>query len=187
MLQPLVCSARRAKDGAMIQRPTYPCLLVLATILSGCASAGDKYPSLAIRDAERVTGTFETDTAIAPVAVPVPASADLVQRLARLRADATKAHDDFMQAAPRATSLVNAARGAAVASDSWASAQVALADLDSMRSLAAVPLGDLDLLHSDAAVSFESSGAITDTRAEVIALVSELDAVLNQLRAKMPA
>ena len=186
MLQPLVWSARRAKDETMIEHRPYLCLLALATFLSGCASAGDKYPSLAIRDAERVSGTFEAEADMAAPVERVPASTDLIARLGQLRADAVKAHGAFMQAAPRATGLVNSARGSGVASDSWAIAQVALADLDSKRSQAAVPLGDLDLIYTDAAISFETREEISATRADVIALVSELDAVLNRLRARLP-
>ena len=49
-----------------------------------------------------------------------------------------------------------------------------------------MPLGDLDLIYTDAAISFETREEISATRADVIALVSELDAVLNRLRARLP-
>ena len=44
-------------------------LLVAPALLAGCAADTDRYPSLAIRDVERVSGTFEVaegDPAPAP-------------------------------------------------------------------------------------------------------------------------
>lgn len=156
-----------------------------AILLSGCATPQAAYPSLAIRDAERVQGSFGAEAGSAPTAVETPLSADLAARLAQLQTAATSAHRAFLTAAPSAARLVNAASGAAITNDRWASAQVALASLESARSQTAVPLGDLDLMHADAALALQQRGEIQDTRDAVTSLIAEEDAILSNLRAKM--
>ena len=149
--------------------------LLLAATLTACASTGGDYPSLAIRDAERAEGTFEpAEPAEEAPATPAPPSADLLERLAQLETEATAAHRAFLEAAT--------ARGAGVETDSYADAQVALADLDSHRSRAAVALGDIDLLFADATLAFELRDPIVDARNAIIALIAEEDAVLAELR-----
>ena len=64
------------------------CLIAaLGGSLGACATATEEYPSLAIRDAERVTGTLEPapPTPYVPPATP----AAVVDRLDRLAADAS--------------------------------------------------------------------------------------------------
>ena len=161
-----------------------------AILLTACAGQSDSYPSLAIRDVERVEGgrvegSFQPETAALEPIAESPPSADLVERLAQLQNTAASAHRSFMAEAPEATRLVNAAAGTDVTSDRWAGAQVALASLDSARSQAAVPLGDLDLLHADAAIAFEQRQAIQAARMAVIGLIAEEDAILSDLRNKI--
>ena len=165
----------------MHARKLVPPLLALA--LSACASTSDRYPSLAIRDAERVEGTFEADVAATPVPAPAPPSADLLARLAGLRSDAAGAHREFLSLLPQAQRLVAAAGG--VGSDGWASAQVALASLDAARSKAAVPLGDLDVLFVDATIAAELREPIAEARGEVLQLIAEQDAALARLRGRL--
>lgn len=166
---------------AMTLRKLAPPLLALA--LSACAATSGQYPSLAIRDAERVQGTFEQEAAPPLPAPPAAPSADLVARLAGLRQDAQAAHRAFLASAPGAERLARGAGG--TGSDSWASAQVALADLDASRSIAAVALGDLDVMFIDATVADEQRAAIAATRTEVVGLVGEEDAVLARLRGRV--
>ena len=161
-----------------------PALLVLA--LAGCSSTGTEgYPSLAIRDVERVQGSFEPVPAqrLDVPEVEVDLAGGLEARLASLVAQARDAHGEFKAAQPGTERLVAAAGDAAVGSDSWAAAQVALADLDSARSLAAIALGDLDIIHGAAEVQAEDTSAIETARGQVIALVAEEDAILQRLRA----
>ena len=157
----------------------------LLAMLAGCANSAGSYPSLEMRPGERVSGTFEPPAPEAPPPPPAVASADLVARLAELRAEASAAHGDFLEAAPGARRLASAAAGSAIGSDSWASAQVALADLDSARSRAAVPLGTLDILYVDASIANEARSEIDSVRSAVIAMLEEEDAVLAQLRANV--
>ena len=145
-------------------------LLAIApvTLLAACASSGD-YPSLAQRPAERVEGTL---TPAAPDATPAPPpapSADLVERLAALRGEAAARHAEFTAALPVAQRLANAA--GSTGSDSWASAQVALADLDT--------------LWVDATLDGGAREAIGATRSEVESLVRQEDEALARLRARV--
>ena len=162
--------------------------LVAGLALGACAGSGSgEYPSLATRDVERAQGQFDS----APVQrldvpeVEVEGTGPLPQRLAALDAQARAAHGEFMAALPRTERLVRAAGGSAVGSDSWAAAQVALADLDSIRSRASVPLGDLDILFVAASVQADDTNAIAATRDAVIALVAEEDAALERLRGRV--
>jgi hypothetical protein len=163
-------------------------ILLLPTLLTACASAGDgRFPSLATRPGERVTGTLEPP----PPPAPPPATAETGSRLASLRAKALAAHRKFQERRPSADALSRAAQGAAVASEAWSVAQVALADLEAARSEAMIALADLDSLYiaaKAAAVPTGGSGdvdAVEATRGEVIALIAEEDAVLAALRGRL--
>jgi len=154
--------------------------LAMGALLCACASSSDRYPSLAIRDVERASGTFYP---VAPQPIePAAISPDTVSRIEQLVAQARSAHSDFASAAPSARASVNAAAGLGPESNVWAVAQVALADLDSHRSLAAIALADLDLLFANATLEFSERARIDAAREEVIALLAEEDAVLADLR-----
>jgi hypothetical protein len=164
---------------------TFAATLCLVT-LAGCASTGDRYPSLAIREAEireadRVAGEFAVVPPAEPTPLP-PIAPETAGRLGQLRAQAATAHQKFLAAVPGTRSAVAAARGSGITDDRWASAQVALADLDSSRSEAAIALGDLDLLFADAALAQELRDEIVVARTEVTGLIAEEDRVLAELR-----
>ncbi len=153
--------------------------------LAGCASTGDRYPSLSIRDAERVEGEFTVAPPVPVVTPPPPLPADTAGTLTQLRAQANAAHQKFLAAVPGTRRAVTAARGAGITDDRWASAQVALGDLDSARSEAAIALGDLDLMFADAALAQELRDEIVAARNEVTGLIAEEDRVLAELRGAM--
>ena len=153
--------------------------LLLVPLLAACATADGEYPSLAIRDAERVGGTFEP---VAPTPyVPPPTPAAVVDRLARLAADAASAHRAFLAEAPAARSAVAAAGGAAFGSDGWARASVALAGLESARSQAMIALADLDRLMVDAALQGGELERIVAVRDTVTRQVEEQNATIEGL------
>ena len=152
--------------------------LFLCTLLGACATADDgEYPSLAIRDVERVSGT------LAPPApyVPPPTPAAVSDRLTQLASEAASAHRAFGTEAPRARTAANAARGDAVGSETWAVAQVALAALESARSRAMIALADLDRLYVDAAVQGGELTRIAATRDQVIAQVEQQNATIDAI------
>ena len=159
--------------------------LSIASLAGACASAGSDYPSLAIRDAERAEGQFDTGE---PARLDVPTvevdlTGGLDARLSSLVSAAEEAHAEFVSVQPRAAQLVAAA--GSTGSDSWAAAQVALAELDSARSRAAIPLGDLDMIYTSTRVAAEDASAIEAARDRVVTLVGEEDAVLEDLRARI--
>lgn len=165
-----------------------PLLLFAPALLAGCASAGDaRFPSLATRPGERISGTLTP----APAPTPPPATAATGSRLTRLREQALAAHREFEGKRGRAAVLASAAHGAAVASEAWSVAQVALAELEAARSQAMIALADLDALYvaeSAAAVPTAGSGdltAVAATREEAIGWIAQEDEALAQLRGQV--
>lgn len=157
--------------------------MVLALSLAGCSSGAHEYPSLAIRDAERVSGTFVVgDTLIEPAAT----SAEVIESLTGELAAARAGHSRFMQMSDEAERLALAARGADTDSNDWAVAQVALAQLESQRSQSAITLATLDLYYADASLDFTRREQIDDVRNQVLAIVRHEDEVLMRLRGIMP-
>ncbi len=164
-----------------------PALAITGLFLANCAGAGDRYPSLAQRDAELVTGTLAAggngeDNNSPNPAPRAPLYPDIAERIEENLAEARQAHEDFKAAAPSAERQISAARGASNQSNNWAAAQIALADLDSARSAAAIALGDLDLLYADSAIVFAQRAQIEAARNQVSALIAEQDRTLSRLR-----
>ena len=176
--------------------------LASALPLAACATAPETaYPSLAIRDAERASGLYPVPTGdcigaddasdqvegqfepadpapAAPAPMPAPAS-DTLARAAQLEAIAREAHSEFERALPATRTAVRA-RGA-VGSKSWGRAQVAIADLRSIRARTAIPLADLDTLVATRSVGGEPVETIAAARDAVAALVAQEDAALSEL------
>ena len=179
-------------------------LLILAgtAMLGACATAPDRdYPSLGIREAEYTSGQVPlptgdcADTAVAtaarekgqlaaggpdPAPAPPPAlSADLALRVAQLEEQARAAHAAFEDAIPATRSAVRA-RGAQ-GSKSWGRAEVAYANLRSIRARTAIPFGELEMLLATRAVADEPIDEIVLSRDVVIALIDREDSVLAEL------
>jgi hypothetical protein len=158
-------------------------VLPLATALAACASAQSAYPSLAIRPAERATGTFRP-VAAEPVLTPLaPATLDRVSQLA---ADARASHQAFLAQVAGARSTISGARGAATGDDAWARGEAAFADVRAARSKTMIPLADLDRMFVDAATQGEATGGIASARDEVAALVASEDRTVNELATNLP-
>jgi hypothetical protein len=153
--------------------------LLLLPLLAGCATPSEEYPSLALRDAERVTGSFEP-AAPAPY-VPPPTPAAVLGRLDQLAVDAASAHRDFLAEAPAASRTIEAASGAEFGSDAWAAGSVALAGLESSRSKAMIALADLDRLMVDAGIEGGELVRIVAVRDTVTAQVNEENATIETL------
>lgn len=158
--------------------------LLTVMLLAACATPeGEGYPSLAIRGAERVTG--QLDAPAAPSYVPPATPVEVLDRLDQLVALAADAHAEFLSEADRTQRLVSAASGAAVATDRWADAQVALAELELARSDAMVALADLDRLYAEASVEAEETVRIAAAREDVIAMVEAENTVIDSLLATL--
>ena len=168
--------------SAMVCKPVSAsaCGLALILALGACTSTSDRYPSLAIREAERIHGSAQP-VAPAPPPQPVPPSAELAQRLAQLRGEATRSHQAFLSAAPRTRALVNAARGSAVASDPWIAAQASLSGLEVTRNRTMEAMADLDKLLLQAEMEGGAREAVAETQAQVNSLLDEENALVRQL------
>lgn len=166
-------------------------LVTLASCLAvgACASAGGDYPSLAIRDAERPSGS-----AMPVEAVPEPPAAPLTeemgQRIAHSLERARKAHSSFVAGTGNATSAINAARGSGPPADAWIAAQVALADLQSLRSQAVIAQADLDLLFAEERLAepgtvSPTAEALAQARQQVDGWVDEQNRTIARLASQL--
>ena len=158
--------------------------LLLLPLVAACATPAEEYPSLALRDAERISGTFEPAPPTPYVPPPTPAA--VLGRLEQLAAEAASAHRAFLAEAPAARSAVAAASGAELGSESWAVASVAVAGLEGTRSRAMIALADLDRLMVDAAVEGGELARIVAVRDAVTAQVNEQNATIEQLLRSLP-
>jgi hypothetical protein len=158
-------------------------LLTLLPLLAACAAPADQYPSLALRDAERATGTLQP--AEPEPYVPTPPSAATLDRLQQLAARAASANQTFLAALPETRGTVAAARGSEAGGEAWARAQVALAGLGAARSEAMIALADLDRIYVDAAVEGASLDRIAATRDTVAAQVEQQDTAMAELGAAL--
>lgn len=149
-------------------------------LLAACASPAADYPTLAIREEERWTGTFEVDPAPPPPAPTAPATLNELESLAE---QARAAHAEFLAAIPEARNRAIAARGAGVGSNAWSVAQVAIADLESQRSMAMIALADLDRLYVDSSTAGEQTAAVVGVRAEITGLVEQENTLISDLLA----
>ncbi|MCJ2187744.1 hypothetical protein [Novosphingobium beihaiensis] len=176
----------RAKARLPLVPPAILLALPLALLASACSTAG-RYPSLALRDVERAKPVAGDPAP--PVRPLPPASASLVTRLDGLVAIARDADRQFQAQRPAAERAVGAAGD--VGSDSWSTASVALASLESSRSNAMAALGDLDTLYVDARTAgaleeTPSAKAIAAARDQVNGWVAAQDDVIAHLSARLP-
>jgi len=134
-------------------------LAALACVCTAaCATAPGDYPSLAIRDAERVSGTLQPAEPYVPPA-PTPAVMASVEGLVE---QAAAAYESYRGMLAGARSAVQTASGAGVGSEAWARASVAIAGLETERSRVMIALAELDRLHVNAATE---GGALEDLEA----------------------
>nr|WP_166180815.1 hypothetical protein [Altererythrobacter segetis] len=158
-------------------------VLTLIAALAACASAQSEYPSLAIRPAERATGTMQP-VPVEPVLTPL--AQPTLDRVSQLAADARAAHQAFVGQVAGARAAITGGRGAAVGEDAWARAEAALADVRAARSKTMVPLADLDRLYVDAAIYGEATDRIGAARDEVEGLLTSEDRTVDELSANLP-
>ncbi|WP_340589393.1 hypothetical protein [Erythrobacter alti] len=148
-------------------------------LLAACASPSGDYPSLAIRDSERWIGTM--DAAEPQPYLPPAPDASAIDQVGALAAQASTIHAEFLAAESAVRRLATAARGSSAGSDSWASAQVGIADLESRRSQAMIALADLDRVFVETSNAGLSVAQIGDVRSEVVALVEQENAIIADL------
>lgn len=160
-----------------------PLFTAAALALAGCAKDDGVYPSLAIRDAERVSGVFQPVEA--EPFVPAPQGPETLDRVQRLRSEAQDTHKRFLAAAEKARGPVTAARGATNGAEQWSVAQVALADLTGIRSETMIPLAELDLLFVEGQNEGKELAEVESARADVEKLIAEEDRLLDSLNSQV--
>ena len=153
-----------------------------AAVTDGAAAGKDSYPSLAIRPAERPSGTIQPAPP-APEPAPPPISGQTLDEIAQLRAAAADADRRFQAAAQAAQRPVTAAHGAAPGSEAWAVAQVALSEAEARHNEAVAALGRLDQIHVEAQTEGASLTEIEAAVGEVAAQVQAQDAAIDGLEA----
>ena len=162
--------------------------IITVTLSGGAMQQGD-FPSLQKRP-------YEDDSAMVEPAVPVTIisslPADVRNRLDSVVAQSSAAHAQFRALLPVVKQQVDAARGAAVSSESWVVAQTELAALEMVRSPSVEALADMDALYREQLereLANDSSGG-TDiiagqrdaVQAQVDRQQTEIDAMKNLLR-----
>ncbi|MBV1918899.1 MAG: hypothetical protein KUG65_12685 [Sphingomonadaceae bacterium] len=165
---------------------TYFTLLALPLCLNACTAGNSSYPSLAIRDVERVRGTAQPVEPQSPPAPPPPVSEELDVKIVRLLADAERAHKGFLAGSDSVSRTIAAARETTAPADEWVEAQVALADLQSLRSNAVIALAELDQLHAAERIAVPqsptpSATAIAAAIERIGDWVSEEDQLISRL------
>lgn len=154
------------------------CIGCATLALAACAGSAESYPSLAVRPAERVGGTFAVTD---PVPDPAPLGQPALNRIDQFLTSARTTHARFVDRAATARSQVAAGRGTTPDDNRWALAQVALADLESIRSENAVVLGDIDLMFVDATLSNTEREQVASARDAILALIAQEDRLLADL------
>jgi hypothetical protein len=158
----------------------------IALLLSGCAGAHESYPSLARRPIETAP--------IAEIAAPTPAPAadpKLDADIARLKAQADKGSAAFDTAYARADKLTQVASSAAVSSDAWVTAQLAISNLESARNDSVSALASLDTLYvqrTNAVADGKAQGgldSIDAARAGVLASVDTQNDRVDALKGRL--
>jgi len=158
-------------------------------LLSACSGAGG-YPSLAIRDVERVSGTAQPAIPETPKPIAPPVSEALDQRITRLVAQAKTSHTTFQNHASDASRTVAAARGTRAPADRWIDSQVAIAHLQALRSTAMIALADLDELFADERTAFPDEPsptalALDAARQQIGAWVDEENRMIARLSSQI--
>lgn len=162
-------------------------LTALALFLSGCAGAPQTYPSLAKRPIESAPVAD-----VAPPPVPAPADPALSAEIARYVEQADKGAAAFDAAHEKADRAVRAAAGAAVSSDVWVAAQVAISALESARNDSVSALASLDTLYvqrSNAVADGKAAGGLEDidaARAAALSLVDQQNDRIDAMKARLP-
>lgn len=165
-----------------LRRAALAASIVAALALGACASGKETYPSLAIRPAERVSGTLQPAPPVPEPAPPAP-SGQVLDEIAQLRAAAADADRRFQSAAQAARAPVNAARGTAPGSEQWSVAQVAVSEAQARHNEAVAALGRLDQIHVAAQTEGTALNEIEAAVNTVAALVQAQDQALDALQA----
>ncbi|WP_417620521.1 hypothetical protein [Parasphingorhabdus sp.] len=164
-------------------------LAIISVTTSGCAMQQGDFPSLQKRP-------YEDDPVITDTTAPGDTISELPADVhSKLNAAITQsgaAHEKFQSRLPVVKKRVDAARGAAVSTESWVVAQMELAALEMERSASVEALADIDALYmaqlERETDSGQSGGATMiagrreAVKAQVDSQQAEIDSMKNRLR-----
>src|SRR3546814_7906883 len=88
-------------------------------MLAGCASDPGRYPSLAIRDFERVEGQFEVSGGISALLAPAAPGPATIARVGALLEEANRAPGDFLAAVGETERLLDTVKGLGPEDNAW--------------------------------------------------------------------
>ena len=157
--------------------------VALAAPLAGCSRDATRYPSLAVRPAEK-QGFAEPE--VTPVVLkPDPALdsaiGDLSGRLDAIEAEFAKAH-------AQARTSAGKARGQAVGSEAWLTAQTELATLDEIRARTSSLLTEIDDRAIQRAAALEPDyPTLTSLRDRASAAVTRQAVQIKAISDSLPA
>lgn len=160
----------------------------LALFLSGCASTFQGYPSLAKRPIESAPAG---PAAVTPGPAPVLADAALRKQIDGFAEQAQAGRAAFDKAYPAAESAARGASGAAVSSEAWVAAQLAISALETARNDSVSALASLDVLYverSNAIADGKAQGgaeAIDAARSTALAIVDSQNDRIDALKARI--
>lgn len=158
-------------------------MLVLASValLPACAARDGDYPSLALRDAERPGAQQAPSTDGLALIDPTPPSPAVQAEIDNAVAAAQAAHQRFLAALPAARRTVAAGANASVENEAYAAAQVALGNLQTIRSETVFALADLDALLAARSTALQSTTQVSAARERVATLLREENGVVEEL------
>ena len=162
-----------------MKKPPTPFTLsiLLAFALGGCASADGRYPSLAVRDAERAQGTLTPSPPEQPTGTGITDLDGLMAPLDR----AKEADAMFTAQKDEVNALIQASNGLGPEDDRRARALIGYAELTSLRGQTALALSDLDQLEASAATQFKRTKDISDLQASIQQMLAQQDEALDSL------
>lgn len=151
--------------------------------LTACATDTPGYPSLGARPIEKLG--FAEPEVKAVVAAPDPALDTDIAKLSR-QLDGIAA--GFAKDARATETAARSARGGAVGSEGWLTAQTALAGLDDWRAQSSALVGDIDRRATDRAAQLQAEyPALTALRANAQAENDRQGETIARIQAMLPA
>ena len=151
--------------------------------LALCACSTASYPSLAQRPGETTPHPAPQTAPTSPASVPTP-------QLAAWLADAQTAHARFTAALPAARAALAAAQSAPRGSEAWSTANLALAQLETLRTDLGITQAALESSYAQdrlALTHSPSAPQIAATRDAITTLTTAEDEILAALRRQLPA
>ncbi|MGA1800234.1 hypothetical protein VH567_15800 [Sphingomonas sp. 4RDLI-65] len=157
--------------------------LAMALAVGACSKDTVGYPSLGLRPVEKL-GFAEPEVKAAEVKPDPALDAEIAVMSGRL--DAIVA--GFTRDASKAEASARAARGAAVGSDAWLTAQTALAGLDDWRAQSSALVTDIEARATDRAAALQPDyPALAAVHAKAQVENDRQGTTISRIQASMPA